>query len=169
VIDDPALDFYAALYELSDAELIGRLKLLAGRAHIVLANGSDRQGDGNADARLQLEGADVDVRDRLLGNKGLGHNKFAVVVRRNNRVPLRAWSGSTNWAATGLCTQLNNGIQFDDGRIARLYLDQWDRLGSAGSSFPTALVQANAQSPRSVDMSTCGSRASATGPRTMSD
>jgi len=148
VIDDPALEFYAALYELSDDELIGRLKLLRGRAHIVLSNGSDKNGDGNQDARTQLEDADVDVHDRLLASKGLGHNKFAIVVRRKNRIPLRAWTGSTNWAPTGLCTQLNNGIQFDDAAIGGLFLDQWDRLKDAGSSFPSALVQANAQSPR---------------------
>jgi hypothetical protein len=149
-IDDPGLDFYAALYELTDDELVGRLKLLAGRGHVVLSNGSDEHGDGNADARQQLEDAGLDVQDRLLGTKGLGHNKFAVVVRRQNRVPLRAWTGSTNWAATGLCTQLNNAIEFDNREIAALFLDQWDRLDDAGSSFPAALVQANAQSPRQV-------------------
>lgn len=148
VIDDPSLEFYGALYELSDDELIGRLELLGGRAHVVLANGSDKSGDGNAAARARLDAADVDVRDRMLGNKGLGHNKFAVVARRKNRVPLSAWTGSTNWAATGLCTQLNNGILFDDTRIAGLFLDQWDRLAAAKNSFPAALVQANAASPR---------------------
>jgi phosphatidylserine/phosphatidylglycerophosphate/cardiolipin synthase-like enzyme len=150
VIDDLALDLYAALYELSDDELIGRLKLLAGRAHVILANGSDQSGDGNSVARLELENAQVDVHDRLLGSKGLGHNKFAVVVRRTGRVPLRAWTGSTNWASTGLCTQLNNGIQFDGPAVATLFLDQWDRLAAAGSSFPASLVQANAQSPRAA-------------------
>src|SRR5947207_9922843 len=57
VIDDPALDLYAALYELSDDELIERLKLLAGRAHIVLSNGSDTHGDGNQSARAALKAA----------------------------------------------------------------------------------------------------------------
>jgi phospholipase D-like protein len=150
VIDDPALDFYAALYELSDDELIGRLKLLRGRAHVILANGSDKAGDGNQAARTELENAQVDVHDRLLGNKGLGHNKFAVVVRRQGRVPQRAWTGSTNWAATGLCTQLNNGIRFETNALARVFLDQWDRLAAAHSNFPATLVQANAQSPRTV-------------------
>lgn len=147
VIDDPTLEFYAALYELSDDELIGRLKLLRGRAHVALANGSNKSGDGNADARQELEGAAVDVHDRLLKSKGLGHNKFAVVVRKKGRKALRAWTGSTNWAPTGLCTQLNNGIQFDDSEIAATFLEQWDRLRDAESGFPPELVAANAASP----------------------
>jgi hypothetical protein len=130
--------------------LIDRLKKLRGRAHIILANGSDESGDGNAAARADLESADVDVHDRLLGSKGLGHNKFAIVVRTAGRVPIRAWTGSTNWAATGLCTQLNNAIAFDDPSVAQTFLDQWDRIDDAGSSFTTALVQANAQSPRTT-------------------
>ena len=46
-IESHLLELYAALYELSDKELIDRLKLLGDRAHLVLANGSDKQGDGN--------------------------------------------------------------------------------------------------------------------------
>lgn len=150
VIDDPALELYAALYELSDDELIQRLTLLRGRAHIVLANGSDKSGDGNQKARETLENAEVDVHDRLLGSKGLGHNKFALIVRRQDRVPLSVWTGSTNWAATGLCTQLNNGLRLDNPEVAKLFLDQWDRLAAAESGFPSDLVQANAASPRSA-------------------
>ncbi len=114
VARDPTLSFYAALYELSDDELIDRLKRLRGRAHIVLANGSDKKGDENSDARKALTRAGVDVHDRLLRSKGLGHNKFAVVTRGAQRQPLKAWTGSTNWAATGLCTQLNNGLLLED-------------------------------------------------------
>lgn len=150
VIDDPALELYAALYELSDDELIHRLTLLRGRAHVVLANGSNKSGDGNQEARETLENAEVDVHDRLLGSKGLGHNKFVVTVRRQDRVPLSVWTGSTNWAATGLCTQLNNAIRLDNEKVTKLFLDQWDRLAAAESSFPSALVQANAESPRSA-------------------
>jgi hypothetical protein len=121
VLDDPGLELYAALYELSDQELIDRLKLMHGRAHIILSNGSNKTDDGNKDARDQLEAAHVDVHDRLLFSKGLGHNKFALVVKRQGRQPLRLWTGSTNWAPTGLCTQLNNGIQFDNAQIASLF------------------------------------------------
>jgi hypothetical protein len=151
VIEDPSLSIYLALYELSDDELIERLKLLRGRAHIVLANGSDKKGDSNSKARRALNAGGVDVHDRLLGSKGLGHNKFAVIVRTKNRIPLSAWTGSTNWAATGLCTQLNNGILLDNKKIAKIFLDQWDRLDNARNGFPSKLVEENAKSPRRED------------------
>jgi hypothetical protein len=146
VAGDPGLALYTALYELSDDELIGRLKQLGGRAHVVLSNGSSTP-DGNANSRAVVKQAGVDVRDRLLGSKGLGHNKFAVVVRSSDGAPLKAWTGSTNWAPTGLCTQVNNGLLIEDGAAAKVYMDQWNRLASAGSDFPPALVTANSASP----------------------
>jgi hypothetical protein len=151
VIENPDLSFYAALYELADAELIQRLQLLRGRANIVLANGSNDAGDGNADARAALLEAEVNVLNRMLGTKGLGHNKFGVVVRTSDARALRAWTGSTNWAATGLCTQLNNGILIENEAVAQLYLEQWNRLAAAQNGFPPALVGANAESPRTTD------------------
>lgn len=147
VIEDPGLELYAALYELADDELVGRLRLLRGRAHVVLANGSDKSGDGNASAREKLVQDDVDVRHRMLGSKGLGHNKFAVVVRRANKQALKVLTGSTNWAATGLCTQVNNAIVFDDKAVAGLYYEQWKRLAEAGDGFNAELVEGNAASP----------------------
>jgi phosphatidylserine/phosphatidylglycerophosphate/cardiolipin synthase-like enzyme len=149
-IGDPGLAVYAALYELTDGELIERLALLGGRAHVILANGSDPHRDGNAEARAALRTANVDVHDRLLGSKGLAHNKLAVLVRRSHRHPIAAWTGSTNWSTGGLCTQSNNAIRFDDPAVARLFLDQWDRLVEAGDDFPPALVTANAASPRTT-------------------
>lgn len=150
VIEDPGLELYAALYELADDELVERLRLLRGRAHVVLANGSDKSGDGNAPARAKLEEADVDVRKRMLGSKGLGHNKFAVVARRADEQALKVLTGSTNWAATGLCTQVNNAIVFDDRAVAELYYEQWKRLAVAGNGFPAKLVEDNAASPRAA-------------------
>ncbi|MFL6230156.1 MAG: phospholipase D-like domain-containing protein [Pyrinomonadaceae bacterium] len=148
VIGDDSLAFYCALYELDDVELIGRLTTLGGRAHVVLSNGSDKAGDGNERARSALKDAGVDVRDRLLGNQGLGHNKFAVVADAAGESASHAWTGSTNWAATGLCTQANNGILFEDAEVAQLYLEQWHRLADAKSGFTTGFVEANAESPR---------------------
>jgi phosphatidylserine/phosphatidylglycerophosphate/cardiolipin synthase-like enzyme len=147
VIENPFLEYYAALYELSDVELIAKLKLLKGRGHIVLANGSDKTGDGNQDAREKLAEAGVDVKDRLLASKGLGHNKFGVVVNTSKNKTIKCWTGSTNWSTSGLCTQLNNGLLINDPEVAQLYLDQWNRLAEAGSTFPKELIDANAESP----------------------
>jgi hypothetical protein len=149
-IASPLLELYCALYELTDAELIGRLKKLGSRAHIVLSNGSDKHGDGNAEARDKLKNAKVDVRDRMLGTKGLGHNKFVVSVRKKDGHPNKVWTGSTNWAPTGLCTQVNNGLLIKESDVAQLFLDQWHRLADAGDGFPKDLVEKNAKSPRVV-------------------
>lgn len=149
-IEDMRVELYAALYELTDRELIERLKLLRERAHVVLANGSDKSGDANEDAREELKGAHVDVHDRILGNKGLGHNKFVVLVRKQGQVPIKVWTGSTNWAATGLCTQANNGLLLNKEDVARKYYDQWHLLADAGDDFTPELVGANARSPHSA-------------------
>lgn len=146
-IEDFDMEVYAALYELTDKELIDKLLLLRGRAHVILANGSDKQGDGNEAARERLKNGDVDVYDRLLGSKGLGHNKFLVLAKSNGQQAIKIWTGSTNWAATGLCTQLNNGILINETGTADHYLKQWERLRDAGTGFPKELVAANALSP----------------------
>jgi hypothetical protein len=150
VIENPLLEFYSALYELDDKELIERLKMVGDRAHLVLANGSKGK-DENEQVRNELKLAKVDVHDRILGYKGLGHNKFAVVVRAKDTLPLKAWTGSTNWSLTGLCTQVNNSLLIKNHDAAKFFLDQWQRLVDAGDDFPPELVQANAESPRSVD------------------
>jgi phosphatidylserine/phosphatidylglycerophosphate/cardiolipin synthase-like enzyme len=150
-------EVYAALFECSDAELLDRLVALGARAHLVLANGSiqkqkdetsaqARTRDENAAGRARLLAAGVDVaeHDRFISPGALGHNKFLVVTDAQ-RAAQRAWTGSTNWTPTGLCTQLNNGLQVDDPQVAGLYLDQWHRLRDAGSAFPPELVNANSQ------------------------
>src|SRR3954469_25114418 len=84
-------EVHAALYELSDRELIAALSALGARAHVVLANGSITQAKGehaadarrrdqNAAGRATLLGAGVDVglHDRFISPPALGHNKFLV-------------------------------------------------------------------------------------------
>ena len=150
-------DVYAVLFELSDAELIDALVALGPRAHVVLANGSisqhkkettaeARKRDGNAAgrARLLAGGVDVGEHDRFISPGALGHNKFAVFTDAKGKAKT-AWTGSTNWTPTGLCTQLNNGLFVRDESIAAEYLEQWKRLRKAGSEFPDTLVAANSK------------------------
>jgi phosphatidylserine/phosphatidylglycerophosphate/cardiolipin synthase-like enzyme len=145
-IDDFSLSLYAALYELDDEELIDRLKKLGGRAHVLLSNGSNKSGDGNSKAAGELSGV-IDLSRRMLASKGLGHNKFAVLYNETHHKALKAWTGSTNWATTGLCTQLNNGILFEDEAIAKIYYEHWNALETAHNDFSAALMQANNASP----------------------
>src|SRR5262249_50296577 len=118
-------DVHATLYELGDQVLEDGLIALGERLHLILANGSDKTGDGNADARAHLNGAGIATINRMLGNKGLGHNKFVVLGAGASST---VWTGSTNWSTTGLCTQINNGLLIDDAGVAQLYRGQWERL-----------------------------------------
>jgi phosphatidylserine/phosphatidylglycerophosphate/cardiolipin synthase-like enzyme len=150
-------EVYAVLFELSDDELIDALAKLGKRAHVVLANGSvqaakgepsaeARKRDENKDARKRLikKHVDVAVKDRFLSPGALGHNKFLVRCDANGK-PKVAWTGSTNWASTGLCTQVNNGLLIEDPKVARIYLEQFHRLRDAKSAFSDELLDANSE------------------------
>jgi hypothetical protein len=150
-------EVFAALFELSDQELIDALCGVGAHAHVVLANGSitktktetsaqARTRDENADGRAALEAAGVDVEasNRFLSPGALGHNKFLVRTDKDGK-PVTAWTGSTNWTPTGLCTQVNNGLLIEDPAVAQVYLDQWHRLRNAGSTFPAVLVAENSK------------------------
>jgi len=137
---------FAALFELSDAVLIAKLVALGKRAHIVLSNGAhkSRDDDENADSRATLQDAGCEVHDRMLAAGVLGHNKFMVVCD-SDQTAEAAWTGSTNWAPTGLCTQINNGILIQDADVAQEFLDQWGRLRDAGNATPKDLVEENSK------------------------
>ena len=137
---------FAALFELSDPELIAALTSLGARAHVVLSNGSVKKKgqDENDSARHTLADAGVQVFDRMVAPGALGHNKF--MVRCDNQgKPIAAWTGSTNWAPTGLCTQVNNAILIADPGVAEIFMEQWARLRDSGRSYPPALVQQNSK------------------------
>lgn len=146
---------HAALYELGDELLENGLIGVGARLHLILANGSDKSGDGNAEARAHLNDKGIVTIDRLLKSKGLGHNKFVVLSDKVG--PKAVWTGSTNWSTTGLCTQVNNGLLIEDRRVAKIYRTQWNRLADASppaldpANFPKALVAANDQ-PRTVTL-----------------
>jgi phosphatidylserine/phosphatidylglycerophosphate/cardiolipin synthase-like enzyme len=140
-------EVFGALFELSDDELIEALTRFGSKAHIVLSNGSitaakgegsaaARKRDENEDARKTLRAAKVDVvtKDRFISPGALGHNKFLVITGKGNK-PAIVWTGSTNWAPTGLCTQVNNGLLIRDAAVAKIYREQWQRLRDAKSAF----------------------------------
>lgn len=140
-------ELHAALYELDDEKLEDAMIALGARLNLVLANGSNKSGDGNAKARKRLNDAGLVTIDRLLKSKGLGHNKFLVFSKAGQ--PKAVWTGSTNWSTTGLCTQVNNGLLIEDQAVADLFLKQWGRLRDASppvldpANFPAPLVTAN--------------------------
>lgn len=135
---------FAALFELSDEVLIEKLASMKKNAHIVLSNGPHKSAadDSNKKSRKQLKDAGCDVQDRMLASGVLGHNKILVLCDAEKK-PLAAWTGSTNWSPTGLCTQINNGIVINDVDLAQFFLDQWARLKSAGNKADKALADDN--------------------------
>lgn len=137
----PKAEIYAALFELDDPELVADLCALGPRAHVILANGTDHDGDENKEARETLETAKVDVHKRMTGSR-LAHNKFLVACEPAAS-PRLAWTGSTNWTMTGLCTQVNNGLRIESADIAAYYKAQWDALLESGDEFPPKLVDGN--------------------------
>src|SRR5690242_9835993 len=161
---------YAALFELSDDELISALEKLKGNANVVLANGSvqAKKGETAADARrrdeneearkrLRKKGVDVKVeqKDRFISPGALGHNKFLVRTDKKGN-PISVWTGSTNWAPTGLCTQVNNGILIENPEVAAVYLKQWHALREAKSAFPKPFIAANSK-PKAIGADKAGS------------
>jgi phosphatidylserine/phosphatidylglycerophosphate/cardiolipin synthase-like enzyme len=148
---------FGALYELEDDELLDALEMLGSRGHIVLANGSitkkkgetseeARKRDQNKSGRQRLRDAGLEVLDRFVSPGALGHNKFLVFANGTSKSKaVAAWTGSTNWTTTGLCTQTNNGFYVEHADFARQYFEQWGRLKNAKSAFPPDLVTANSK------------------------
>jgi hypothetical protein len=148
---------FMSVFELSDNLMIEHLTALGKNAHIILSNGvhKSKTDDENSAARATLTPV-CDVTDRMLPSGFLAHNKFAVITDSKQK-PIKVLTGSTNWSPTGLCTQMNNGILFDDPGLAQIYLDQWHRIQQEGGNpTPAALkVENNKVKPapaRQVDV-----------------
>jgi phosphatidylserine/phosphatidylglycerophosphate/cardiolipin synthase-like enzyme len=155
LLDDVAKDkreIYAALYELEDEQLEAALEKIGERAHVVLANGSVKKkgADQNSEARERLR-EKIDLHDRMVSPRALGHNKFLVICD-NDRKPRWVWTGSQNWTKTGLCTQANNSVLIDDPQLAAEYKSQWTLLKDAGDATPNELKASNSE-PRDEKVS----------------
>lgn len=157
-IKDPFLDVYAILFELGDDELIGKLKQIGSRAHVILSDGPNKTNstpvkyvDANKESRELLRSAGVDVTDRMLAKEGLGHNKILITVSNKTNTPLSAFTGSTNWSSTGLCTQLNNGILLKNPKTVKVFYEYWQVLKSAGDIFTPELTAFNGAAPKMVN------------------
>lgn len=138
-------EIYAALYELDDSQLEAALAKFGQRAHVVLANGSVKKKgeDQNSEARGELAGK-IDLHDRMISPRALGHNKFLVICDKQKK-PRWVWTGSQNWTKTGLCTQANNSVLIDDFKMAAEYRAQWDSLRDAHEETPSSLKQSNSK------------------------
>ena len=133
---------YLALYELTDPELLGKLKAAKKSIEMIVSNAdgattsTDSDGkkhskkilDGeNKKWRAQLKKAGVTIHDRFVPSGHIGHNKFVLYCDKDSK-PTAVLTGSTNWTATALCAQSNNVILIEDADFAQAYSDYWDRL-----------------------------------------
>src|SRR5262245_22139288 len=135
-------EFFVALYELQDEELVDLLVGKANQIHLILANSGleDGQWDArNKAARQLLHDAGVDIRDRMFNNNTqIGHNKFVVHVPPGGGARA-VLTGSTNWTSTGLAGQTNNALVVEDDSVAGAFLDYWERMKNDPLALPDPL------------------------------
>jgi PLD-like domain len=139
---------YAALYELTDVELVQSLVGIGGKLNIVLANivarpkpgGSEETAGENDDSEKKLKASAGSLLYRQPPSGHIVHNKFLIYVDARG-VAQAVLTGSCNWTDTGLCAQTNNSIVIQDGTVAARYLAYWKKLQTdetaheAGSPF----------------------------------
>jgi phosphatidylserine/phosphatidylglycerophosphate/cardiolipin synthase-like enzyme len=142
---------YAALYELTDVELVQALEDIGDKLNIVLANivakpkpgGSEETAGENDDSEGKLKASAGSLLYREPPGGHIVHNKFLVYVDSHG-VAQAVLTGSCNWTDTGLCAQTNNSIVIQDKAVAARYLGYWNKLKAdetaheAGSPFQAA-------------------------------
>jgi phosphatidylserine/phosphatidylglycerophosphate/cardiolipin synthase-like enzyme len=106
--------------------------------------------DQNSEARDRLR-QKIDLHDRMVSPRALGHNKFLVICDDNGK-PRWVWTGSQNWTKTGLCTQANNSVLIDDPQLAAEYRSQWTLLKETADATPDDLKTSNSE-PRDEKVS----------------
>lgn len=126
---------FAALYELTDEELITEL-IGAPTTQLILSNANSSKTvakknvlvyDGtNKKVRSRLKKAKYGLTDRMLKGSSIGHNKF--IIFHGKKGAAAVLTGSANWTATGLCGQTNNAVLIEQPKIAAHYDDYWKRL-----------------------------------------
>jgi hypothetical protein len=126
---------YAALYELTDVELVQALVDIGKKLNIVVANivakpdpgGSEEKAGENDPAETKLKASAGSLLYRKPPSGHIVHNKFLIYVDSSN-MPQAVLTGSCNWTDTGLCAQTNNSIVIEDQAVAGRYMAYWNKL-----------------------------------------
>lgn len=154
---------WASLYELTDPVLIDRL-CDCNELHLILSNNNGSPDDGSEsedpsskqyDGKNQPGAAKIEAAiagrhsgeliRRYMPSGHIGHNKF-MVYKDKQGTPRAILTGTTNWTATGLCTQSNSAIIIESTDLAGQYLEYWNELKSDTKTAGTP----NPQNPRRV-------------------
>lgn len=126
---------YAALYELTDVELLQSLVGIGHKLNIVLANivgkpkpgGSEEVAGENDASEAELKKSGASLLYRKPPSSHIVHNKFLIYVNASGS-PEAVLTGSCNWTDTGLCAQTNNSIVIQDKLVAARYMAYWKKL-----------------------------------------
>lgn len=127
---------YAALYELTDVELLQSLVDIGDKLNIVLANivakstpgGSEEAEGENDDSEAKLKPpTSKALLYRQPPSGHIVHNKFLIYADASG-IPQAVLTGSCNWTDTGLCAQTNNSIVIQDKAVAARYMAYWRKL-----------------------------------------
>jgi phosphatidylserine/phosphatidylglycerophosphate/cardiolipin synthase-like enzyme len=146
-------EFFLALYELDDQELVALLLANAARIHVILANTGldDGQWDGrNAEARRALIDAGVDIQHRMFNNAThIGHNKFVVHDPADGGAR-SVFTGSTNWTSTGVAGQTNNALLIEHDGVAQVFMDYWQRMNDDALAVPDPFASPMSKNQQSL-------------------
>jgi phosphatidylserine/phosphatidylglycerophosphate/cardiolipin synthase-like enzyme len=129
VKENKNLKLYAALYELNEPELIKNVNAIGKRANVILANGAfNAQTDLDPEKEHAKQLNKITLTRRKVGNPHFAHNKFVVITDKSSgkEVPIKVWTGSTNWTTNGLFAQVNNAILINDKTVAAYYKESWN-------------------------------------------
>jgi phosphatidylserine/phosphatidylglycerophosphate/cardiolipin synthase-like enzyme len=126
---------YAALYEMTDKELLESLVEAGQKLNIVLANivakpkpgGSEETPGENDASERKLKASAKSLLYRRPPGGHIVHNKFLIYVDSSG-TPQSVLTGSCNWTDTGLCAQTNNSIVIHDSAVPARYMAYWTKL-----------------------------------------
>src|SRR5262249_35032369 len=133
--DDPATTLDVLAYDLDEPDIVRALAALGSRLRLVQDHSrthvarapQDAPPEGPAPAILRASAGADNVRTGHF--QRFQHNK--VLVLRRNGTPVKALSGSANFAVRGLYVQSNNVFLFADEQIAGLYGQAFDHAWNA--------------------------------------
>lgn len=133
-IADSSAQVSVVAYDLSQADIVDRLKALGPRLRIIIDDSDDHRehGSGENQAEERLKAAGAAVKRQHMGN--LQHNKTIVVDGRVKR----AVCGSTNFTWRGLFVQSNNAIILTGAASIKPFQEAfenyWSNEGTFGST-----------------------------------
>ncbi len=120
-LGDPAITVDMFAYDLDEPDFIRSLVQLGSRLRAVLDNAPLHTKPG----ALEINSSQVIAASAGQENVKLGHFKrFAhskVLIQKRNGLPVKVFTGSTNFSVRGLYVQANNNLVFNDPTTANFY------------------------------------------------